>query len=393
MPDLVDLFGGHFMSPVRDPYAAYARLRREDPVLLLDMPMGAGYLVTRYEDVRTVLTDQVLFSSRANANGTGLVMGRTILEMDAKEHSRHRGIIAPAFVPKALQGDLPRVVDSLVHELIDPLAAAGRADLVSQFAFQLPIRVIAHVIGIPIEEYATFHHWGLDIIGFVDDPPKGFEAAREMVEFLRPLLEQRRAEPRDDLMSRLVHAEVDGERLTDEEIFCFLRLLLPAGAETTYRLIGTTLFALLTEPAHLAAVRDDRRLIDAAIEEALRWEAPVQYAIREPTAATSLSNVDLASGAQVLVALGSANRDEEQFADPGSFVLERRPEDHMGFGFGRHFCVGAHLARLEARTAIAAVLDRLSDLEIESDPDIGVVGLAFRSPNRLPVRFRSRSTG
>ncbi len=254
MSDLVETFGGHFMSPVADPYPAYAHLRRQEPVKLLDLPMGPGYLVSRYDDVQRGLTDAATYSSRANANGIGLVMGRTILEMDGVEHTRHRSLIAPAFVPKALRGDLPQVVGAVVTELIDAFAADGRADLVSQFTFLLPIKVIAWVIGVPMEDYRTFHHWGLDIIGFTDDPPKGFQAAQKLVDFLRPLLEQRRAEPRDDLISRLVHAEVEGERLSDEEIFCFLRLLLPAGAETTYRLIGNTLFALLGDAALMEAV-------------------------------------------------------------------------------------------------------------------------------------------
>ena len=389
MADLTDLFGGHFMSPVRDPYPAFAALRRTEPVKLVDLPMGpgSGYLVTRYRDVHTVLTDAALFSSRANADGTGLVMGRTIIEMDAREHTRHRGIIAPAFVPKAIRDDMPAVVERMVNELIDRFASAGEVDLVSEFAFQLPIRVIAHVIGIPVEEYARFHHWGLDIIGFVDDPPRGFEAARELVEFLRPMLEARRAEPRGDLMSRLAHADVEGERLTDEEIFSFLRLLLPAGAETTYRLSGNTLFALLHDEECLGAARAEPEAIDRAIEESLRWEAPVQFAVRETTAATRLADIELAPRVQVLVALGSANRDEEKFPDPARFDPNRSTDDHMGFGFGRHFCVGAHLARLEARTAIRAAIARLKNLRLARDPDSAVVGLAFRSPNRLRVQF------
>jgi cytochrome P450 len=387
MSDLQQTFGGHFMSPVADPYSVYAELRRREPVKRLELPMGPGYVVTRYADVHTILTDAATFSSHANANGIGLVMGRTILEMDGKEHVRHRGIIAPAFVPKALRGDLPETVSAIVDELIDGFAANGEADLVSQFAFHLPIRVIAHVIGIPQQDYRTFHHWGLDIIGFTDDPPKGFEAAQKLVEFLRPLLEQRRVEPRDDLISRLVHAEVEGERLTDEEIFSFLRLLLPAGAETTYRLIGNTLFALLSDPQALQEVRRDRERIGWAIEETLRWESPVQYAAREPTKAVELSGVRLQPGEQILLALGSANRDEERYPDAARFDLQRRPEDHFGFGFGRHFCAGAHLARLEARTAVGAVLDRLNDLRFVPDAQTRIVGLAFRSPTRLPVRF------
>lgn len=387
MPDMVELFGGHFMSPVPDPYTAYARLRAQEPVALLDLWMGPGYLVTRYDDVRAVCTDPLAFSSHSNANGIGLVMGRTILEMDAKEHTKHRSIIAPAFVPKALRSDLPELIGSLVHQLIDEFAPSGRAELVAQFTSTIPIRVIAYVIGIPIEDYRTFHHWGLDIIGFTDDPPRGFAAAQNLVEFLRPLLAQRRAEPTGDLMSRLTHAEVDGERLSDEEIFSFLRLLLPAGAETTFRLMGNLIYALLDTPGALDEVRADHRKIDWAIEEALRWESPVQYASRETTRALSLAGVDLPEGAQILLALGSANRDETRFANADRFDLQRRPEEHFAFGFGRHFCAGSHLARLEARMAVAALLDRLPNLRFEPGAERQIVGLAFRSPTALPVRF------
>src|SRR5215470_7574580 len=308
MADLLETFGGHFMTPVPDPYATYARLREHEPVKLLDLFMGPGYIVTRYDDVRAVCTDPLTFSSRSNANGIGLVMGRTILEMDGKEHSRHRAIIAPAFVPKALRSDLPELIGGMVHELIDQFAGAGTAELVTQFTSTIPIRVIAYVIGIPIEDYKTFHHWGLDIIGFTDDPPRGYAAAQNLVEFLRPLLTRRRAEPTGDLMSRLTHAEVDGERLTDEEIFSFLRLLLPAGAETTFRLIGNLLYALLDNRAAQAEVRADRQKLEWAIEETLRWESPVQYASRETTCAIELSGTGLPAGAQLLLALGSANR-------------------------------------------------------------------------------------
>jgi cytochrome P450 len=387
MADLVNTFGGDFMSPVADPYATYRRLRDEQPVLPVDLWMGRGYLVSRYDDVRAVLTDPLTYSSHANANGIGLVMGRTILEMDGGAHTRHRSLIAPAFVPKALRSDLPELIGGIVDQLIDRFAGDGRAELVAQFTSTIPIQVIAHVIGIPMEDYPTFHAWGLDIIGFTSDPPRGFAAAQSLVEFLTPLIAARRAAPRADLISRLVHAEVDGTHLSDEEIFSFLRLLLPAGAETTFRLIGNLLFALLSHPPDLAAVRDDDRRLEWAMEETLRWESPVQYASRETTRETELGGVVLPAGANVLVALGSANRDERRFADPDLFQLDRRPEDHMAFGFGRHFCVGAHLARLEARTAVRRLLQRLPDIRLAPDRQAEVVGLAFRSPTALPVVF------
>ncbi len=387
MQALDELFGGHFMSEVRDPYRAYARLRRDEPVKLLDLPLAPGYMITRYEDVVTVLKDAALFSSSANAKGIGLVMGRTILEMDGKEHTQHRNIVSMAFVPKALQGEFPSVIDRLAHEMIDGFVRDGHVDLVARFTRTFPLRVIAHMIGVPIQDYETFKRWSLDLIGFADDPPRGFEAAGQLVEYLRPIVESRRMERRGDLLSTLVHADVEGHRLSDEEIFSFLRLLLPAGSDTTYRLIGSALFGLLTHPKQLDAVRADRSLIAGTIEETLRWEAPVQLASRETTAPTVLAGVELAAGAQLLTALGSANRDERRFDDPDRFDIHRRIDEHVAFGFGRHFCLGAHLARLEAAAALNAVFDRLPNLRPDAAQESFVAGLAFRSPNRLPVVF------
>ncbi|MFQ5665072.1 MAG: cytochrome P450 [Candidatus Binatia bacterium] len=387
MTDLIETFGGHFMSGVPDPYPAYARLRQREPVKYFDLPFVPGYLVARYADVLSVLKDATLYSSRANAKGAGLVMGRTILEMDGTEHMRHRNIISPAFVPKALRGELPETVARIAHEMIDRFAPDGHAELVAQFTRTFPLRVIAHIIGVPIRDYDTFKRWSLDLIGFADDPPKGLAAAAKLVEYLRPIVERRKAEPGDDLLSTLTHAEVDGHRLTDEEIYSFLRLLLPAGSDTTYRLIGSALFALLTHAEQLEEVRADRSQVRWVIEETLRWEAPVQFAARETTAATTLAGVEIPAGTPILAAIGSANRDERHFENPERFDMHRHGEDHVAFGFGRHFCLGSHLARLEATIALNALLDRLPHLRLDPSQGSQVVGLAFRSPNHLPVSF------
>jgi len=184
-----------------------------------------------------------------------------------------------------------------------------------------------------------------------------------------------------------VHADVEEQHLSDDEIYGFLKLLLPAGSDTTYRLIGSALFALLTHPEQLDEVRADRSQIAGLLDETLRWEAPVQYASRETTVRVTLGGVDLPAGTQLLTALGSANRDERRFADPDRFDIHRSIDEHVAFGFGRHFCLGSHLARLEATTALNAILDCLPNMRLDRSLDCGVVGLAFRSPNRLPVRF------
>jgi len=387
MPTDMELFGGTMMSPVVDPYSVYRRLRREQPVICVEGLLGRDHLVTRYDDVIDVLKQPALFSSRANARAAGLVMGRTILEMDGREHIRHRTLITPFFAPSALRAGVEDMIAATVHDLIDRFAADGRADLVPQFTFIFPMQVIAHIIGIPIDDYAAFHHWAVDLLRIGDDPEKGFAAAALIVDYLRPVLEQRRVEPTSGLLSALLHTDVDGHQLTDEEVLSFIRLLLPAGAETTYRLVGSALFALLTHTDQLEEVRADRSLLDAAIEETLRWEAPVQYVSRETTAPATVAGFDIPAGELVSVALGSANRDERRFEDPDRFDLHRRSDDHVAFGLGPHFCAGSHLARAEARIALAALLDRLPNLRLDPDHRPQVVGLAFRSPDRLPVLF------
>lgn len=384
------LFGGTMMSPIVDPYSVYKRLRDEQPALPVNTLMGIVYMITRYDDVEAVLRDGRRFSSRANARGIGIVMGRTILEMEGKEHVRFRNVISPFFGPRAMKAETGDLVSRVVHRLIDDFAGTGQADLVQQFTFTFPMEVMANIIGVPVDDYHAFHRMALDLISVGDDPARGFQAAQDLVAYLTPLMEARRAEPRGDLLSKLVHAEVEGSRLTDEEVLGFLRLLLPAGAETTYRLTGSCLYALLTHPEVYEAVRADRAAIDRLIQETLRWESPVQFVSREATEDLEISGHPVPAGALLSVTVGSANRDERHYADPDRFDLYRKNDDHLGFGFGAHFCAGSHLALLEARTALNALLDRLPNLRLDRDQESTVVGLAFRSPNRLPVRFDAR---
>jgi cytochrome P450 len=386
--DFNSLFGGSIMSPIPPPYRVFARLRAERPVLRMKGWMDDSHLVTHYDDVVAGMKDSETFSARGNARGIGIVIGRTILEMEGAEHLRHRRILTPFFSLRALRNNVEKYIEATTHELIDQFVRDGRADLVPQFTFTYPLRVIAHMVGVPIADFETFHHWALALVSVADDPVKAFAAAKSIVDYLRPILEERREKPRDDLMSTLLKAEVEGERLTEEEVLSFLRLLLPAGAETTYRLTGNVLFALLTHPEQRAEVEANLELLPAFIEETLRWDSPVQLVSREATRDVELHGYRIPKGDLVAFSIGSANRDEHQFEDPDRFDLHRANKgDHVSFGLGEHFCLGSHLSRMEARIAAAAMLERLPNLRLDPAQECSIRGFAFRSPDRLPVLF------
>lgn len=380
------VFDPQMMFDFPDPYPIFAELRRTTPVSRVKVYNRESTLVTRYDDVWAVLRDADTFSSRANAE-VSKYMGRTIIEMDGREHTRTRALVQAVFGPRAVEG-LGAVVEGLVHELIDGFVRAGRADLVAQFTLAFPMQVIAHIVGVPRQHYAQFMSWSLDLVGFTKDPAKGRAASDRLHDYLLPIVRARRAEPRDDVISRLVTGTVDGVGLTDDEVISFLRLLLPAGAETTSRLTGSMLFALLTEPSNLARVQADRTLVQWAIEETLRWETPILFVARQATRRTEIGGVEIPEGGIVSAIIAAANRDETHYPDPDRFDLDRRADDHLAFGFGRHFCLGHYLARLEARTALTAVLERLPRLRLDpaAEPP-RITGLAFRSPPALRVIF------
>lgn len=368
-----------------DPYPLFAGLRQGSPVLRVEQFRRETFMVTRYDDVAAVLRDNETFSSRSNEQLTE-VMGRNIILMDGKEHQKHRQIVQHAFHFKAI-AVLEAYMREVVGELIDGFAADGHVNLVERFSEPFPIRVIARLVGVPIKDFDQFKQYALDIIGFTKDRERGLAASDAVREFLLPIIAERRAEPIDDVLSRLVTGEVDGQRLTDEEIVSFMRLLLPAGAETTFRWIGSTLFALLHHPEQLAEVVADRSLVSAALEETLRWETPVLFVGRETTRPVEIAGVAIPEGAMVTPVIASANRDERHYDDPDRWDLHRGADDHLSFGGGRHFCLGYHLARMEAKLALEAILERLPNLRLDHDQPAQIVGLAFRSPRSLHAYF------
>ena len=371
-----------------DIYSFWARCRRDDPVPAIEGLGRPMRMVTRYADVDAVLHDGERFSSRINAETMGPVMGTVILAMDGDEHRRYRNLVARAFRPSALGRWEDELIAPTIHRLLDEVAPRGRAELVADVTSRFPVQVIAGVLGVPTEDYELFQKWGLEISLGPEDYPVSTAAAAALRDYLTPLVEQRKRHPGPDLVSDIVTAEIDGERLSDEHIYGFLRLLLPAGAETTYRVLGNALVALLRHPDVLDRVRADHGLLDAVIEETLRWETSVTMVNRETTCPVELAGTTIPPGISVVVATGSANHDEARFPDGEHWDLGRAEPGHLAFGTGRHQCLGMHLARLELRVGLAAILDRLPGLRL--DPEAAAVtieGLAFRSPPTLPVLF------
>jgi len=388
---------------VRDPYPMLAGIRADTPVLHVQLSTGPGgryqhdeqapritslFTVTSHELAQQVLTDNVRFSSAANAMTIGQVMGRTILEMDPPEHQRHRALVAKAFRARVLDQWSGTIIGATIGELIDGFAGDGQADLIPQLTFPFPVRVIARILGLPEADWPRFLRLSTQLIAVMRNWEGAMAASRELRGYFGEIIADRRKHTRDDLVSQLIEAEVDGRRLSDDEIYPFLLLLLPAGAETTYRSSSNLLFGLLSRPGQLDAVRADRSLVPQAIEEALRWENPLLTVARTATEEVELGGVRIPAGGFVAVSLGAANRDPGRYPEPDDFDIFRGAAQHMSFGDGAHKCLGMHLARLEMRVLLNAVLDRLPRLRLDPDAhDPHIHGLIFRSPPALPVRF------
>ncbi len=393
--ELKDVVGG----TIRDPYPRLHELRRQSPVHAGPIDMGEGaddadpsrpppITVFGFEEVVQVLRDNETYSSVVYADVMGPVMGRTVLQMDEPEHRQIRALVAGSFRSKILQRWEDGLVALVVNELIDGFIDTGRTDLVRTLTFNYPVQVIARILGLPRSDYQIFQRWALELTSVAANWERGLAASAALQDYFSEVMAERRTDPGDDLISDLVRAEVDGERLTDEEVFSFLRLILPAGVETTYRASGSLLFALLNDRAQFDALNQDRSLYPQAFEEVVRWEPPVTVILRRAARATELAGVKIEQGADIALMIGAANRDERKYAEPDRYDMFREQRQHVGFGFGVHVCLGMHLARMESRVAINTLFDRLGSftLDPEADPP-HIEGMAFRSPLSLPVVF------
>ncbi|MFF7177938.1 cytochrome P450 [Streptomyces sp. NPDC008121] len=377
-----------------NPHPYYAKMREAGPVHRIRTTDGSRlWLVVGHEAARAALADPRLSKSPSVVGMTMLderVIGPNLLVLDPPDHTRLRRLVAGQFTARRVESLRPRV-ERLTGELADAMAPAGHADLIDSFAFPLPITVICELLGIPAADRDTFRAWSNEIVAPTGAGPEA-EAIEGLAAYLDSLIEDKRAAgPSDDLLSDLITARAeDGDRLSLAELRALAYLLLIAGHETTVNLISNAVRALLTHPAALAAARADPGLLDGVVEETLRWEGPVENATfrftREPV---RIGETVIPAYEPVLVSLASGDRDPARYPDADRFDPHRDPRGHLAFGHGIHYCLGAPLARLEARTALGTLLERFPQLEL--DPEGGapewLPGLLMRGVRRLPVRW------
>lgn len=382
---MLDLFSPEIR---RNPYALYDQLRAATPVL--HVAQAGLWMIFDYEGVKRVLTDHDSFSSKR-----GPV--QWLVFLDPPRHTKLRALIARAFTPRSIANLEPRI-RQLTSRLLDQVIERGEMDLAADFSVPLPILVIAEMLGIPVSDLPQFKRWNDVILNLsYAIPGVGGSAAVvsdfaavtiEMGGYLRGLLDHRRSTPQDDLLTRLLEAEVDGERLTEENILGFFQLLLLAGSETTTNLINNAILCLLENRDQLARLQAEPALLPSAIEEVLRYRSPVQWMIRVTTRDVEVNGQAIPAGQRVLPIMGSANRDPSQFTDPARFNITRDPNRHLAFGHGVHFCLGAALSRVESRIALTALLERLRGVELAgAEPWEPRQGLHVHGPTRLPIRF------
>ncbi|MFB7196988.1 cytochrome P450 [Streptomyces sp. NPDC056240] len=409
-----ELFTWEFAT---DPYPAYAWLREQSPVHRTTLPSGVeAWLVTRYADAKQALADQRLSKNPAHHDEPAHAKGKTgipgerkaelmthLLNIDPPDHTRLRYLVSKAFTPRRVAEFAPRVQE-LTDRLIDEFAAKGEADLIHDFAFPLPIYAICDLLGVPREDQDDLRDWAGMMIRHGKGPRGGVaRAVKKIRNYLVELIHRKRDEPGDDLISGLIRASDHGEHLTENEAAAMAFILLFAGFETTINLIGNGTYALLTHPEQrerlqrsLAPDAAEPGLLETGIEELLRYDGPVELATwRFATEPLTVGGQDIAVGDPVLVVLAAADRDPARFDEPDTLDLSRRDNQHLGYGHGIHYCLGAPLARLEGQTALATLLTRLPDLRLAGEPtDLRWRGgLIMRGLRTLPVEFTPHQEG
>ena len=385
-----------------DPYPTYKRFREEDPVH--KTPFGP-WVISRYADCVGILRDPRSSSDATKSNEFAQFAAanprmaedttRPFLFMDPPDHTRLRGLVSKAFTPKVVEGLRPRI-QQIVDQLLDRVVAKGSLEVIEDLAYLLPVQVISEMLGVPPEDHETFKGWSAVLARSLDPdmgtlPSEEIERrekiANDFVAYFEQLFDTRRKDPRDDLLSALLGAEEEGDKLSPDELVTTCILLLVAGHETTVNLIGNGVLGLLRHPDQLARLRSDPSLDKSAVEEFLRFDPPVQFTVRTMLDEYAIGDRVIAKGEQAIVGLASANRDASQFTEPDQLDVARSDNRHVAFGFGAHFCLGAPLARAEGQIALGTLVRRLDGLELLDDPPEYKENLVLRGLATLRVGF------
>jgi pulcherriminic acid synthase len=399
-----DIFSPDF---ARDPYPHYRVMRDQYPLYFHE---GArAYVLSRYQDVELALENPV-FTTRSYARQIEPLLGRTIVQLDGREHAAQRQLIGPSFHAGNVREKFLGLIEETARTLIDGFRERGEVELVREFVAAFPVRILAGLLGLPPTEEGRFRTWytsllrfGLNLTGDPEVTRAGFQAREELDAYLRPLIRERRSDPRDDLLSMLAGVEVDGQRLGDDEICRFGMLMIFAGGETTEKTLATCFRNLVSHPEQLAAVRADRSLVERAIAESIRYTAPTHMVPRRTSAEVEVSGGSIPAESEVLCFLGSANRDARHYERPDVFDIHRKELDprraftgganHLAFGAGRHFCLGATLSKFEVQAAILQLLDAMHDIRYADGVAPPDVGLFLRGPKEMRLRFTVAPAG
>ncbi|TWT11136.1 cytochrome P450 [Planomicrobium sp. CPCC 101079] len=359
---------------LQNPYPTYSDLRETDPIHQVRFPDGQlGWLVTRFEDATEVLKDPRFIKDISKMYGGSMdqmsVFTQNMLFSDPPDHKRLRGLAQKAFTPKLIAG-MRDHIQEIADELLDPLSDRNSINLIDEFAFPLPIIVICEILGVPAEDRDKFRLWSNSLIEGTSGEigVSIFEHMNQFIQYLGEWFAKVRENPGDDLISQLIIAEEEGDRLTEKELYGVVSLLIIAGHETTVNLIGNTVLALLEFPEQQTLLREHPEMIPQALEESLRYNGPVEFSTsRWASEDLQLAGKNIGRGDLVVVSLNSANHDPAKFNDPETFDITREKSPHLAFGMGIHFCLGAPLARLEGEIAISSLLERFPEMQLQID--------------------------
>lgn len=387
-----------------NPYPVYNEMRAAAPVYWSDA--WGCWMLTRYQDITWTLQDYQTFTSLGRLTATmelpeplwekvePLVRhySQGLINVDPPDHTRMRKLVHMAFTPRAIR-KMETYVQDIVERLIDGQIERGAMDVIWDFSYPLPVTVIATMMGIPVEDHAKFKAWSGEIVGFMATPKpspevllKSQDALLAMQQYFRDIYAKRRQEPEDDLITALVQAELEGDKLSEEEMVSSCVTILIGGHETTTYLIANGMYALLKHPAEFRRLRDNLDLAESATEEFLRYEGPFQRNRRIATRQVQIDGATIEKGQLIVQFLGAANRDPAQFPDPDRLDITRSPNKHLAFGYGPHFCLGAPLARLEAPVAFRGLLRRLKNMRLAHD-NLEWNSALFRGLKSLPIEF------